>query len=69
MGTTGQAGRLILEELARHPGGVRIRVGVRKQKDLERLRAEGHDAVLFDLDDPRTFGPERIGMPAARSSC
>jgi uncharacterized protein YbjT (DUF2867 family) len=62
MGTTGQTGRLILEELARHPGDVRIRVGVRKEKDLERLRAEGHDAVLFDLDDPRTFGPALCGV-------
>ena len=62
MGTTGQTGRLILEDLDRNPGGVRIRIGVRKQKDLERLRAEGRDAVLFDLDDPRTFGPALCGV-------
>lgn len=62
MGTTGQTGRLILDELARDPGGARIRIGARKQKDLERLRAEGHDAVLFDLDDPRTFGPALYGV-------
>ncbi len=62
MGTTGQTGRRILEELVRDPGGARIRIGARKQKDLERLRAEGHDAVLFDLDDPRTFGPALCGV-------
>ena len=62
MGTTGQTGRHILEELDRDPGGARIRIGVRKQADLERLRAEGRDAVLFDLDDPRTFGPALCGV-------
>jgi NAD(P)H dehydrogenase (quinone) len=62
MGTTGQTGRLILEELDRNSADVRIRIGVRKQKDLERLRAEGRDAVLFDLDDPRTFGPALCGV-------
>ena len=64
MGTTGQTGRLILEEFDRNPGSVRIRIGVRKQKDLERLRAEGRDAVLFDLDDPRTFGPALVASIA-----
>lgn len=62
MGTTGQTGRLILEDFDKNPGGVRIRVGVRKQADLERLRAEGRDAVIFDLDDPRTFGPALCGV-------
>jgi len=62
MGTTGQTGRLILEDFDRNPGDARIRIGVRKQKDLDRLRAEGRDAVLFDLDDPRTFGPALCGV-------
>ena len=62
MGTTGQTGRHILDDLDRDPGDVRIRIGVRKQKDLDRLRAEGRDAVLFDLDDPRTFGPALCGV-------
>ncbi|WP_347920032.1 NmrA family NAD(P)-binding protein [Paracoccus marcusii] len=62
MGTTGQTGRLILEDFDKNPGNVRIRIGVRKQKDLDRLRAEGRDAVLFDLDDPRTFGPALFGV-------
>lgn len=62
MGTTGQTGRLILEEFDRDPGNARIRIGVRKRKDLERLQAEGREAVLFDLDDPRTFGPALCGV-------
>jgi NAD(P)H dehydrogenase (quinone) len=62
MGTTGQTGRLILEDLDDNSGNVRIRIGIRKQKDLDRLQAEGRDAVLFDLDDPRTFGPALCGV-------
>jgi len=62
MGTTGQTGRLILEDLDKDPGDVRIRIGVRKQKDLDRLRAEGRDVVLFDLDDPRTFAAALHGV-------
>ncbi|MDR6126695.1 NAD(P)H dehydrogenase (quinone) [Sphingomonas sp. SORGH_AS802] len=62
MGVTGQTGRYILEEFDRDPGGARIRVGVRKQADLERLRGEGRDAVLFDLDDPETMGPALRGV-------
>ncbi|WP_309658981.1 NmrA family NAD(P)-binding protein [Sphingomonas sp. SORGH_AS_0802] len=62
MGTTGQTGRHILDELDRDAGGARIRIGVRKQKDLERLRAEGRKAVLFDLDDPRTFAAALCGV-------
>jgi NAD(P)H dehydrogenase (quinone) len=62
MGVTGQTGRFILEDFDKNPGDVRVRVGVRKQEDLERLRKEGRDAVLFDLDDPRTFGPALCGV-------
>jgi NAD(P)H dehydrogenase (quinone) len=62
MGVTGQTGRLILEDFDRNPGAVRIRIGVRKQEDLERFRSEGRDAVLFDLEDPRSFGPAFCGV-------
>jgi NAD(P)H dehydrogenase (quinone) len=62
MGVTGQTGHLILEDFDKNPGDVRLRIGVRKQEDLERLRAEGRDAVLFDLDDPRTMGPALCGV-------
>lgn len=62
MGTTGQTGHLILDDFDKNPDGVRIRVGARKPEDVERLRSEGRDAVLFDLDDPRTFGPALCGV-------
>jgi NAD(P)H dehydrogenase (quinone) len=62
MGVTGQTGRYILEDFDRNPGDARIRIGVRKHEDLERLRNEGRDAVLFDLDDPRTLGPALCGV-------
>src|SRR4028118_2190544 len=62
MGVTGHTGRFILEDFDRNPSDARIRIGVRKQEDLERLRNEGRDAVLFDLDDPRTFGPALCGV-------
>jgi NAD(P)H dehydrogenase (quinone) len=62
MGVTGQTGRHILEDFDNNPGDARIRIGVRKQEDLERLRNEGRDAVLFDLDDPHTLGPALCGV-------
>jgi len=62
VGATGQTGKLILKELDRDPEGVHVRVGVRSQADLERFRAEGRDAVHFDLDDPRTFGAALAGV-------
>ena len=43
-------------------GEVRVRLGVRSQADIDRLRAEGRDAVHFDLDDPRTFGAALAGV-------
>ena len=57
IGATGQTGRLIVEEFDREPGGVTLRLAARKPADIERLRAAGKEAVLFDLDDPRTFAP------------
>src|ERR1700712_1018720 len=62
VGATGQTGKLILKELDRDREGVHVRVGVRSQADLERFRAEGRDAVHFDLDDPRTFGAALAGV-------
>lgn len=62
MGVTGQTGRLILEDFDNNASDVRVRIGVRKEADLERFRSEGRDAVLFDLDDPRTFGPALCGV-------
>lgn len=62
VGATGQTGKLMVQEFDRHPGTVHLRLGVRSQTELERLRLEGRDAVYFDLDDPRTFGAALAGV-------
>lgn len=62
VGATGQTGKLILDELDRGPDDVHVRLGVRSQADIDRLRADGRDAVHFDLDDPRTFGMALAGV-------
>jgi len=62
VGATGQTGKLIIKEFDRNPGEVHLRLGVRSKPEIERLRAEGRDAVYFDLDDPRTFGVALAGV-------
>jgi NAD(P)H dehydrogenase (quinone) len=62
MGVTGQTGRLLLEEFDRDPGEVRLRVVARKAADIDRLKAEGREAVRLDLDDPRTFAQALAGV-------
>ena len=62
MGVTGQTGRLLLEEFDRDPGEVRLRVAARKPADVEKLKAEGREAVRLDLDDPRTFAQALAGV-------
>jgi NAD(P)H dehydrogenase (quinone) len=62
IGATGQTGRHVLEEFDRDSDDVHVRLGVRRPEQIERFRAEGRDAVLLDLDDPRTFGPALFGV-------
>lgn len=62
LGVTGQTGRLIVAELDHDPGGVQVRLAARRPEQVERLKAEGRDAVLLDLDDPRTFGQALVGV-------
>ncbi|MGZ3393785.1 MAG: SDR family oxidoreductase [Isosphaeraceae bacterium] len=62
LGVTGQTGRLIVAELDHDPGGVQVRLAARRPEQVERLKAEGRDAVLLDLDDPRTFGQTLVGV-------
>lgn len=62
VGATGQTGKLMVEQFDRNPGAVHLRLGVRSAAELARLRAEGRDAVHFDLDDPRTFGAALAGV-------
>jgi NAD(P)H dehydrogenase (quinone) len=61
-GTTGQTGQLIVKEFDHDPAGVHVRLAARKPEQVERLRAEGRDAVLLDLDDPTTFGQALAGV-------
>lgn len=60
--TTGQVGTFIMAEFDRDPGDVRVRYGARKPEQVDTLRAAGRDAVLLDLDDPRTFAHALHGV-------
>ncbi len=62
LGVTGQTGRALLEEFDRDPGEVLLRVAARKPADVEKLKAEGREAVRLDLDDPRTFAQALAGV-------
>ncbi len=62
IGATGQTGRLIVAELNRDPGNVRLRLAARKPVDVERLTTAGQEAVHLDLDDPQTFGLALAGV-------
>ncbi len=62
IGATGQAGRLIVEDLNRDPGNVRLRLAAHKQADVEKLKSAGNEAVHLDLDDVKTFGPALAGV-------
>jgi NAD(P)H dehydrogenase (quinone) len=62
LGASGRTGRHVLEEFDREPGDFRLRLAARSPERIERFRAEGRDAVLLDLDDPRTFGPALAGV-------
>jgi uncharacterized protein YbjT (DUF2867 family) len=62
VGATGLVGRHVAEDFDREPGGVRVRLAARKPEQVERLRARGRDAVLLDLDEPRTFAAALAGV-------
>ena len=62
LGSTGQTGRLIIEELNREPGSVHLRLSSRKREEIERLCLDGHEAVYLDLDDPHSFGLALAGV-------
>jgi NAD(P)H dehydrogenase (quinone) len=62
IGATGQTGRLIVADLNRDPGNVRLRLAAHKPVDVERLTTAGQEAVHLDLDDPQTFGLALAGV-------
>lgn len=62
LGATGLTGRYLIEELDLMADQVHIRVAARRPEQVERFRAEGRDAVLLDLDDPKTFSAALFGV-------
>jgi NAD(P)H dehydrogenase (quinone) len=62
IGSTGQVGQRIAAELDRDPQGVRARYAARKPEQIDALRAQGREAVLLDLDDPRSFPAALAGV-------
>jgi uncharacterized protein YbjT (DUF2867 family) len=62
LGSTGQTGRLVVEELDHYPDAVQIRLCSRQREEVERLQSQGREAVFLDLDDPRTFGEALAGV-------
>jgi uncharacterized protein YbjT (DUF2867 family) len=61
IGSTGQAGQLIVEELSQ-TSEVQVRLTSRRLEQVEAFRAHGEDAVYLDLDDPRTFAGALAGV-------
>ena len=62
IGTTGQVGKLILAALDQHPDEVDVRISSRRSAQVKEWREAGRDAVLLDLDEPRTFGAALAGV-------
>jgi uncharacterized protein YbjT (DUF2867 family) len=62
LGSTGQVGGLIVKDFEAAQGRVNLRVTSRRQAEVDKLRAEGKDAVFLDLDNPRSFGTALHGV-------
>ncbi|MCT4588757.1 MAG: NmrA family NAD(P)-binding protein [Carboxylicivirga sp.] len=61
VGCTGQTGRIIVEKLLAN-NQVDIRYCSRRQEQVDEWQAEGKEAVLLDLNEPRTFGIALAGI-------
>ena len=64
IGSTGQTGRLVVDKLQQHPDLVDVRLSSRRPSQVEDWKKKGLNAVLLDLDDPRTFGVALSGVDA-----
>ena len=62
LGAGGQVGRYVVEHLVRHPEELSVRITARSRERVASLRAQGHDAVLLDLDRPSTFAAALRGV-------
>jgi len=61
LGSTGQVGRKIVGNLE-NVDEVNLRVSSRRPEQVERMLAEGRNAVYLDLDKPETFGTALAGV-------
>ena len=64
IGSTGQTGRLVVNKLRQYPDAVDVRLSSRRSSQVEDWTKSGHNAVLLDLNDPRTFGVALSGVDA-----
>jgi NAD(P)H dehydrogenase (quinone) len=62
LGATGLTGRYLIEELDLMSDQVHVRVAARRPEHVDKFRADGRDAVLLDLDDPKTFIAALFGV-------
>lgn len=62
LGSTGQVGGLVANKLDAMDDNIEVVISSRRQTQVDAWRAEGHNAVLLDLDEPRTFGPALAGI-------
>ena len=61
-GVTGNSGRKIVEEIEAATDKVNLRFCSRRPEQVNSWAADGRDAVLLDLDEPRTFGKALAGV-------
>jgi uncharacterized protein YbjT (DUF2867 family) len=62
IGATGLTGSFLIKEFDRDSSGVHVRLAARRQEQVDRFKSEKRDAVLLDLDDPRSFGAALSGV-------
>lgn len=56
IGSTGQVGGQVVNKLQQLSNDIEVVVSSRRQVQVDDWKAQGRNAVLLDLDDPRTFG-------------
>lgn len=62
IGSTGQVGGQVVNKLEQLASDVEVVVSSRRQAQVDDWNAQGRNAVLLDLDDPRTFGTALAGV-------
>ena len=62
IGATGQTGRLIVADLKRDPGNVRLRLAAHKEADVERLKSGDYEAVISIWTTSRRSAPPWPGL-------